>query len=225
MPMRRTRRRLRLWLGLLAVVTLVAVLHVPVARMFMGGSGGCPFGMDGPAVSRAEQQERRHAAMQRLKGDAAAGRRPAGQFVLGATTRRDVLAWAEAEGARCQPGRDKVGLTCVAGASGASPTGKPREQTYLDFGPDDVLLGMLSMTYLDRAADAETALAAARSALQSAVGAPTRTTNDATASYLAARPLRQARAEYRRSNYYASLSATNLGPGGYLVSQVYQAID
>jgi hypothetical protein len=223
--MRRTRRRRRLGLGLLAFVTLVAVLHVPVARMFMGGGGGCPFGMDGPAVSRAEQQQRRHVAMQRLKGDAAAGRRPAGQFVLGSTTRRDVLAWAQAKGARCQPGRDKVGLTCEAGASGGSRPGNGREQTYLDFDPDDVLVGMLSMTYLDRAADAEVALAAARASLHSAVGAPTRATRDATASYLAARPLRQARAEYRRSNYYASLSATNLGAGGYLVSRVYQAID
>jgi hypothetical protein len=45
------------------------------------------------------------------------------------------------------------------------------------------------------------------------------------AAYLAARPLRQARSEYRRANYYAALSATNMGPSGYLVSQVYQSMD
>ncbi len=149
----------------------------------------------------------------------AAPARPAGEFALGKTTRADLLAWAGRRGTSCRPGRDKRGLQCDVDA------GSARSVIYADFDSADVMVGMLSMTYSRDAEAASAGLAAARAALQGVVGAPTRKSGDETAAYLAARPLRQARSEYRRANYFASLSATNLGPSGYLVSQVYQSLD
>lgn len=222
--MRRKIGRALMWsAGFAAVATVVvAVLHTPLVMQLMAGGGegaGCPFGADRDPGTPQQRDASRLAALQRLKGDVAAPARPAGEFALGRTTRADLLAWAGRRGTSCRPGRDERGLQCDAAA------GSARSVIYADFDAADVMVGMLSMTYSRDAQAASADLVAARAALQGVVGAPTRRSGDETAAYLAARPLRQARTEYRRANYFASLSATNLGPSGYLVSQVYQAID
>lgn len=222
--MRRKVPRVLVWSGAFAVVAtvVVAALHTPfVMHLVAGGGDGasCPFGADRDPGTPQQRDANRHAALQRLKGDGAAPSRPAGEFALGRTTRADLLAWARGRGTSCRPGRDRRGLQCDVDRSSA------RSVIYADFDRADVMVGMMSMTYSRDAEAASAGLASARAALQGVVGAPTRKSGDATAAYLAARPLRQARAEYRRANYFASLSATNLGPSGYLVSQVYQALD
>jgi len=218
--MGRGKRILRWSLGLTAVATIaIAALHTPMAmRLLRGGGGGCPFGADRATSTPAQREAHRRAAVARLRGDVAVTVRPAGDFALGSTTRREVLSWAGQHGNKCQPGRDKLGLQCEIGGGG-------RGSLYLDFDAGDVLVGAMWMTYSREAEEASQRLAAARAALQGPIGAPTRDSGDPTAAYLSAGPLRQARSEYRRSNYFAALSATNLGPSGYLVSQVYQSID
>ena len=219
--MTRTRRILTWTAGVLGVATVaMAALHTPIGmRLLRGGGGGtCPFGMDGAALAPAVRDEHRRIAVERLRGDVLVSARPAGDFTLGATTRAEVRTWAAAQGSECRPGRDQRGLQCDA-------AGDARASFYLDFDQRDVLVGAMWMTYSRKAEDASARLAAARAALQGAVGAPTRDVGEVDAAYLAARPLRQARSEYRRANYYAALSATNMGPSGYLVSQVYQSMD
>ncbi|HWM85368.1 MAG TPA: hypothetical protein VNO33_06005 [Kofleriaceae bacterium] len=221
---RRPVRRVLAWSAALAAIALAAVaaLHAPpVMRLFGGGGagGGCPFGAERAAGTPEQRDASRKAALVRLKGTGDAPARPAGDFALGVTTRADLLAWAGGRGADCRPGRDRQGLECDVGREGA------RAVVYADFDRADRLVGLMSMSYSRGAEEAGSTLAAASAALQGAVGAPTRATGEGTPAYLSAGPLRQARAEYRRANYFASLSATNMGPGGYLVSQVYQALD
>jgi hypothetical protein len=222
--MRRKLRGVLAWsaAAVAAAVVVVAVLHTPLVMQLMAGGGdgaGCPFGAERDPGTPEQRDASRRAAVQRLKGEGAAPSRPAGEFTLGRTTRADVLAWASRRGTACRPGRDRRGLQCDVEA------GSARRVLYADFDRSDVLVALLSMSYSRDAGSASAGLAAARAALQGVVGEPTRRSGEEAAAYLAARPLRQARSEYRRANYFAALSATNLGAGGYLVSQVYQAID
>jgi hypothetical protein len=222
--MRRKVSRVLAWSGATAAVAtlVVAVLHTPLVMQLMSGGrdgASCPFGAERDPGTPEQRDAKRHAALQRLKGDVAAPARPAGEFALGVTTRADLVAWAGRRGTSCRPGRDRHGLQCDV------DPGSARSVIYADFDRADVMVGMMAMTYSRDAEAASADLVAARDALQGVVGAPTRKSGDETAAYLAARPLRQARAEYRRANYFASLSATNLGPSGYLVSRIYQALD
>jgi hypothetical protein len=214
----RTRRLLKWSVGLtLAATAAIALLHAPIVMRLFAGSGGCPFGRDGAALTPAERASHRQAAMARLKGVARAASRPAGDFALGVTTRADALARAEQGGRSCRPGRDRAGLEC----SGPDA----RSALYLDFDAKGALVGLMEMSYASDPDQARAAAAVAAAAVERAVGAPTRVAGEADAAYLAARPLRQTRTEYRRANYFASVSATNMGASGYLVSRVYQAID
>lgn len=213
----RTRRLLKWSVGVtLAATAAIALLHVPmVMRLF--ADGGCPFGHDSAALTPAERASHRKAAMARLKGVARVAIRPAGDFALGITSRADAWARAEQAGRSCRLGRDRAGLEC----SGPDARGA----LYLDFDASGALVGLMEVSYAADPDQARAAADAASAAVERAVGAPTRVAGESDAAYLAAAPLRQTRTEYRRANYFASVSATNMGESGYLVSRVYQAID
>lgn len=210
-----TPRRRWKWLAIagLAVVGL-GVAHVPIARML---GGGCPFGRD-RALTAEQQAKIRTRATARLRIEGApASARPAGAFALGVTARAEVAAWAAARGMTCRAGKDRAGLMCAHAGD--------VETIYADFDRGERLVALSAMTRVDRAETAAARLATAESDLTRALGPATQVSGERSGHYLAARPLRQARAQFRRADYFAQLSATQLGPDRYLVSRTYRALD
>ena len=216
--MRRRFRKKLLWGagGAVLLVGLAGVLHIPLARSL---GAGCPFEANAPETA-ADRDAQRKRATAVLRAEEPAPARPALHFVLRKSTRTDVQTWAEHAGAVCGPGLDPLGLACD-GVEDGETVGT----LHADF---DALDALVALSFVSRTTAAERASAGIDGAvrgLEPTIGQPSRVSGDRTPAYLAAGPLRQARVEYRHSDYFAAVSATNMGSSGYLVTQVYRAID
>jgi hypothetical protein len=202
------------WVGVPLVLATAAIgfMHTRAGQAMLGDS--CPFGGDVAQVSPQVRDERRATATARLRGAGQAATRPAAGFVLGVTTRADVVGEAERLGLACAAGQDRVGLSCDDAATAL--------HLAADFSADGRLVSLSRMRTLADADRAAATMADAAEVIGGAVGDPSRRTGG-DAAYLAAGRLRQARVEYRRENYYATVSATNLGDR-YVVSEVFRGL-
>lgn len=203
--------------GLITVTALIGVMHMPFAQEMLGG---CPFGGKTTTASRPERDALRVAATERLKQGPATAQLPAGQLTLGTTTRAQVIAAASAVGLICEDTRDASGLKC--GPAEVPAIGARR--WFADFDASEHLVSLVTMDYVNNAGVASTMLRDSVAELDQSVGEATHRTGTYDDAYLSAATLRQARVEYRRSNYFAQVSATNVGPGRFMVSQTYRAI-
>lgn len=206
-------RSFLLWtsIAVLMAASLIGFIHTPLGLSIAGD--WCPIGTD--EANAVDREARRTAATARLAaGGVAAGARPSAGFELGVATRADVLAAAATTGLRCGPGRDRIGLSC-SDPRGVAP------HLAADFGADGTLVALSRMRSFPDAGAAESALEREVGALVAAVGQPSRRKR-AGAGGLARAPLRQERVEFSRRDYFASLSATNLGTR-FVVSEVFRA--
>ena len=202
--------------ALLVAFLVIGGLHTPAGQALLGNR--CPFGGD-EAVAPEEREARRLRANELLRGEGGTTVRRAGDFELGVTTRDEVETWAKTRGGTCAAGQQGQGLRCEGVDADA--------ETILaaDFSLDGRLVSLSRMRYSDGADDAARNLSDVAEALRDHVGEPDKTSGEPTAGYLSRGLLTQARSEYRRETYFASLSATHLGPERYLVTEVYRAVD
>lgn len=190
--------------GVAALTGVIGVLHVPAAQTFLGL--GCPFSAEA-GVSAEERDARRIAATARLAQGEIATARPAGPITLGAATRADLVAAATAAGLACEP--DPGGLRCRADT----------REWFAELDAADTVVALVTLDYVADPAAARARLADATATVERAVGAPTRRTGGDLGQ-----TLRQARVDFRRADYYAQLSATNVGDDRYLVAETYRAL-
>jgi hypothetical protein len=221
-------------LGLIALLGFVGFLHRPAGRPLLRAlahatGGSCPLGYDhAPTMAEREAGRRRFAA--RHAGVLRALQRPALGFVLGRTTRADVLAWAAQHGLRCAAGRlgvRQADVECrdVPGAALPSPSsGVALSSLWLTFGAGDRLVAVVDVR---RDADPESitdAFHATEHALTSEAGPIANAEGDPTPDALTGL-LESASVEYRFSDYYALARAANMGGSGYVLTEEFRALD
>jgi len=186
--------------------------------------GACPLGYDKNA-SPAEAEAARKRSVAQFKGTSAAPAHPALAFSLGATTRAEVESWAATNGVSCATNQGPTRIVCSKVPARALPAafaGLDLDEVYLQFDPDKrlVSVGTVRSTHdADAAVRADGSIAAE---LTRQVGAPTATSGERTLPYLTAGPLRQARTEFKFSDYYATTSVTSMGQGRLVISERYE---
>jgi hypothetical protein len=228
-------RALRILVGVvLALTVLVGVAHTRVGRpllTWMGaavghrGAGHCPLGYDRAATPEQKEAARTRFAASHAGADAAP-HRPALGFVLDATTRADVTAWASSHGVRCAPGQGAADLSCPGVPDALLPEpfrGVRTETLWFVFGPGDRLTALTAIGSAPRPEDVSTTFASLTRDLDGETGAPARIDQDASPASLASGPLYQASAEYRFRDYYAVARETNTGRG-YALTQEYHSL-
>jgi hypothetical protein len=199
------RRAAKIAIGAGAAVMAVAVaVHVP---LMLGHRGGCPFGFDKPAVAGPIHHD------PRLRGNAVAGARPAFGFALGATTRDEVVGVVASNGGACK----QVGpeLECARALPGV-------ETAWFTFGAGARLDSVRAVRRDPGAGVIGGAFTQIAHDLTARAGSPSAESGSADPADLARGALRQAAVEYRFTNYRAVVRATNLGRGGYALTEEYQ---
>ncbi len=215
--------------GLLATGA-IGLLHTPAGRpylRFIPGMGVCPLGIRSDLTASDREEARNHALP---RGERAATARPALGFVLDKTTKGDVGLW-----------QLKTGVTCHDGSSGVSATCDDVPSELLDGGRSlavgaartssvtfrfDQHERLVAIVRTSESTEAPNAISAHKDALLDVTehaGPATWQTGEANVAYLEGGALHQARTEFHFTNYYASMSATNMG-GRFVVTEEYQAI-
>jgi hypothetical protein len=199
-----------------AFVAVAGIAHTPVGRPLLGllaRAGGCPVPM-GDSVKATPQERDAYRAKQlsAVRGESPAMARFAEGFVLDETTRGEAKAKLEARGATCQPGLSGS-LTCVAvpGAALVANPDAPADDVTLAFNAADKLVGVDVTRFTRDADEAAKAYEGLTQRLTASAGPSATATGQGTAVYLAGGALRQARTEFRFSDYLAQISATNMG--------------
>ena len=223
-----------------AGIALMGIAHTPAGRpllnllarsglMHLAGAraAGCPFGFDRQAS--AEDRDRSiRAFAQAHAGSALASSRPAGGFLLGASTRPELLDWARHNRVDCHPKGGSDDLECRAvplgllTQAGASPS-DTLELAWLSFDGAQRLAKVVVVQHLPDARSAWNTFSGLTSALAREAGHAPQATGESSVNGLAAGLLRQATAELRCRDYYALARATNLG-SSFLVTQEYRAL-
>jgi hypothetical protein len=210
-------------------VGLIGFAHTSAGRpllRLLPGANACPVGLD-VKLSPAEREARRQAALQPFRGMERAAARPALGFMLGRTTRADVLAWSDRFHVECAPTKDATAIACPSvpsAALGDASFGSDVEDMMFAFDPRGELIGVNAA---HRKLDPEQAarFVARRTAeLSEQAGPPARTTGEPTAGYLVPGSVAQAGVEFRFRDYLAEVTATQLGALGLLVREQYQSI-
>lgn len=188
--------------------------------------GACPLGYD-QGGSLADIEAARQRSVAQFRGTSPSQARPAFAFSLGTTTRKEVETWASEHGVSCSSKQGPVRLTCASVPGAALPpafSGMALDEMYLQFNPEDRLV---SVGTVRSSHDAEGIVKTDDAILQELtkqLGAPSSTSGKHEASYLAGAPLRQARSEYRFSDYYATSSVTSVGQGRFVLSERYELL-
>lgn len=191
-------------------IALIGLMHTPFAMSFFGES--CPF--ETTERSPEERDVARRAATRRLAGEGTTTTRTAGRFELGVATRDDLSRWAATNGGACREALGG-GLRCeVADETIAAELDSEGR--------------VVALSHTRRANEAGLALEAWNTELaplRASLGEPDRVHGRPDVDHLQHALLAQARAEYRRSDYFAAVSATRLGEDRYSVVATYRAID
>lgn len=205
------------------VTGLIGLAHRPEVRPAMRWLGGalgltqrCPFGYDVVASPEEVARARRDFSASHA-GTAPAPTRQVLGLELGQSTRGDVEAWSAGSGSRCTAGRDPSHLTCTPSRAGEDLL---ESTVWLEFDEHDVLSRLTTVRKAERVAVINGAFAQVIATLGTA---PVHRDGEATEAFLAGGSLRQASAEYRFSNYFALVRATNLG-AAYLLTEDYRAL-
>lgn len=206
-------------------VALVGAMHLPFARAWLGrvGGGVCPVAPLDPVA----REEGRRRAVASLAGKGAAPAKPALGFRLGETPEARVRAWILTEGLRCEDARGGSTVTCVDVPPAALPDGAraaPLTRVSFRFDPSSRLVAVVAVRDALAAEVAVASLERSRDALARELGPATSVVGQASASWLEAGDLRQARVEHRFSDYYAAVAATRIGRNGVAVTEEYQLV-
>lgn len=205
--------------GVVAVVVAavggIGALHHPAARGWLRAAGGCPVPV-GPADPVA-QDARRAEAWASLAGPGAGDPAVIDGLIVGQTDRGGFVAWATERGATCGLTRGD-GVSCVGVAfDGADHT------VSADLDARGRVVAVSALARISEADVAVDAVERTESHWSSGMGAPTRVSGQASAAWLSAAPARQRRAEWRREDLFARVSATRLDDG-FVVSRVVQVL-
>jgi hypothetical protein len=210
----------------LGLVGFMGALHLPflrpVALPLMVALGyECPV-----AATPDEVEAARKGSARAARGDTPSPARPALGFRLDEMARAEVEAWVERHSLSCKASQKGALLTCEGvPAAALGRDGAPIDDLSFRFEPRGERL--VTVTALRNRLDADTAaatLGALKAGLAAELGAG-KEHGEATASYLAAGPMRTALVEYRFSDYIASVSATNLGQRVAVREHYMSAVD
>ncbi|MCS6901986.1 MAG: hypothetical protein RMJ98_20340 [Myxococcales bacterium] len=188
--------------------------------------GACPLGYD-RSHSPAEVEAARRRLVAELKGTAPSPQRPALVFSLGQTIRSEVEAWARDHGVPCHGRQGPQRLVCAAVPGEALPVAIRAlgvEEVYFQFDPAQRLVSVGTIRASEEASAAVEAQEAIVAELRRQLGDPSSHQGEASATYLQGGLLRQARTEFRFSDYYATSSVTTMGTGRYVVSERYELL-
>lgn len=200
-----------------AFVAVAGIAHTPIGRPLLGllaRAGGCPVPMGDLVKATPEERDaHREKQLAAVRGESPARARFAEGFVLDETTRGEARAKLEASGATCQPGLSGS-LTCVAvpGAALLANGDTSADDVTFAFNAADKLVGVDVTRFTQDADEAAKAYESLTRRLTESAGPSATTTGQGTAAYLAGGALRQARTDFRFSDYVAHVSATNMGP-------------
>jgi hypothetical protein len=188
-------------LGLFIALTIV--VHIPAVQYAMGwthpdGTGACPFGYDKARTAAATARTPRVG-------------RPALGFTLAATTRDDLLAWANQHQIKCEARHGKRALECTEAAT----------TTWFELDDTGLLMTIKTTRRKNTAREVATAFTATESLLRARIGEPTLASGDT--AELALGAFRQAMVEHRYADYRAQVRATNMG-NGYILTESYTAL-
>ncbi|MBC8133006.1 MAG: hypothetical protein H7X95_08505 [Deltaproteobacteria bacterium] len=234
------------WRRLLVGVSAAAALfvgvmgfaHTSVGRPLLGSLGGlfgedaCPLGYD-KLASPAEREKARLRFAASHRGPAPAAKRPALGFELDRTLNSEVVSVMAAKGITCRSATAMADLVCenVQGGgssdsrSGDSHSGdshSPRT-VWFNFGATNRLVSVVALSRHPQAQPISKAFAGVIDTVTRQAGPPTNINGDGAADFLAAGALRQASAEFRFSDYFASARATNMGDN-FLLTEEYRSL-
>jgi hypothetical protein len=199
-----------------AFVALAGFAHTPTGRPLLGllaRAGGCPVPMgDGVKATPAERDAYRAKQLLAVRGEVPAKARFAGGFVLDGTTRAEAKTAVEGHGATCKAGLSGS-LTCVGVPAAAlvGYQGTSADDVTFAFDASDKLVGVDVTRFTVDADEASKAYGSLNRQLQETAGPKASEAGTGSSTYLVGGALRQARTDYRFSDYVAYVSATNMG--------------
>ena len=209
---------------------LIGLAHRPEARpalrrlgAALGLKQSCPFGYDTVASPEQVARARREFSASHAGSAPAPARQPVAGLEVGASTRAELDAWSVKVHATCAPQADPSHLTCSTLPEPSTGSALLESALWLELDEHGVLA---RVTTVRRAASAAVISGAFRqlvAALGSTEVSPVHREGEASEAFLSAGSLRQASAEYRFSNYFALIRATNVGEG-YLLTEDYRAL-
>ena len=110
-----------------------------------------------------------------------------------------------------------------ARALGPGAGAEAKQSLWFTFGKGHRLIALVAISRSPQAEPISDAYRVTTQKIAEQVGRPSNVTGEATPAFLSAGTLRQASAEFRFSNYYASARATNMGDG-YLLTEEYRSL-
>ena len=210
-----------------ALLALVGLGHTRAARpliAWMGGSApGCPVREIDPVKLEAA----RVASLAPLRGKDLAPVRPALQFVLRTSTRRDVVIWARASHVPCGDEMNGGALRCrdvPATATGAQIGASDVNDLFFRFDPAGSLVSVDAMHAGVSGEAASTYLDTVSVALSKDLGPADKPMGEHSARYLSGDLYAQSSTQFRFRDYAADVSATNFGDRGVVVREQYRPI-
>jgi hypothetical protein len=218
-----TKVALRVMLGGVGLIGLIGVAHTPIGRPLLNalrGAPGCPVDFSGLDPAKIEAYRVTQLARQRGV-ERAASRRALG-FVLGRSSRADVLAFMRAHDAKCGLAREDSLLTCkqvpVSFANRCAPAVDDLQMMFdqqaklvsIDLMRKETTSGV-ALQFLD---DREHTLARD-------VGRATEQIGERTRTYLS-NAFSRASLRYQYSDVVAEISAMSYGARGIRVRERYQ---
>lgn len=227
----------RVALGLAALLVgltaIIGVAHTKVGRPLLAYMpwgkavrGVCPLGYDAPITAESRAAAQKHFASIH-RGEVAAASRPALGFALAEATAADIHTWAAAADVTCQKPRVGHDLECNDVSARSLPTpdeGAALSSLWLDFGVNGKLVTVIGLRR-DKNVDAiATAFEQVKARVTEAAGSPLERPEQPVRTELLAGLLRQATAEFRFSNYYATASAMQMADG-FLLTEEYHALN
>ena len=196
-----------------AAVGAMAVAHLPAvgtwARRMVPTVSSCPFGHASTGADSALPS-----AAPVLPGATAALHRRALGFELAQATRADVSSWARLHGATCRGQRASPSYEChLDEPHRLDPAFEHASKltVFFRFGADDSLSEIRTLATFHEAERATAALVHHLGDANQQAGVTGQVAGEFTPEYLSAGALRQARAEFRCSDLYVRVSATNYG--------------
>ena len=231
--LRPSRSLLRAAVGVAAAAVLatgvIGFAHTRAGRpllRYLPGMSACPLGLD-VKLSPAERERQRRAALRPLLGLEAASNRPALGFSLQSTTRADVLTWAATANLSCQARREGQELVCPhipAVALRGAAAGHDADDVLFVFDPAGLLVTVDAVRRGLSPQEAASFVDQRAQELAKSAGPVTRSSGERSSAHLAPGRVAAAEVEFRFRDYYANVSATQMGGLGLLVRERYQSL-
>jgi hypothetical protein len=225
----RSRVALGVALAVTALLGVVGLAHTPTFSALYAQATGetCPFGGKAAVLSAKDLDAQMRAADAHLRGAREAAEKPALGFGL-LTTKRDAFeTWAYASGGHCYSRDQGLTLECAELPLSKLPHAfdNTRGTVWARFDTSDRLREVTAISRARDSSEAALMFNALAEHLTTRVGPPHAQHGEASAAYLARGGLIQSAAEYRFADYYAKVSATNMGSAdGFRIVQKYRAL-